>query len=277
MPFRLPDPVAVREGLADTPGARLCYWDTGGSGEVVVLSHPMSQGSRIWGHQQPALAKAGYRVVGYARRGFDRSERGTAENPGTAIGDFCHLLDALAIDTAHVIGAAAGGGVAMRLAAAHPERVNSLVLAGSIVAPAEPEWLEIYARLDIKAVRPHVSTAFIELGPSYRASNPEGTARFAALAAEAHHNNPVEQPSGLELTWSAMEATRVPVLLLAGEADLYAPPPLQRLLARHLPRHEIATIREAGHAPYWETPDAFNRLVLDFLRRHRLRHAGTTA
>jgi pimeloyl-ACP methyl ester carboxylesterase len=66
-----------------------------------------------------------------------------------------------------------------------------------------------------------------------------------------------------------MERTRVPVLLLTGEADLYAPPPLQRLMARHLPLHEIATIREVGHAPYWEAPEAFNGLVLDFLRRHR--------
>ena len=234
-----------------------------------MLSHPLSQGSAIWAHQQPVFAAAGYRVVGYSRRGFDRSERGTAEDPGTAIGDFCHLLDALAIDTAHVIGAAAGGGIAMRLAAAHSERVSSLVLAGSIVAPAEPDWLEMYTRLDIKAVKPHVSTAFIELGPSYRASNPEGTARFAALSAEAHRNHPVDQPSGLELNWKAMERTRVPVLLLTGEADLYAPPALQRLMAQHLPLHEIATIREVGHAPYWEAPEAFNGLVLDFLRRHR--------
>ena len=269
MVFRLPEQAAVREGLADTPGARLWYWDTGGSGEPVVLSHPLSQSSAIWAHQQPVFAAAGYRVVGYSRRGVERSARGTDEDPGTAIGDFCHLLDALAIDSAHVIGAAAGGGIAMRLAAAHPERVRSVVLAGSIVAPAEPDWLEMYARLSIKAVRPHVSTEFIELGPSYRASNPGGTAKFAALSAAAHHKQPVEQPSGLELTWRAMEGTRVPVLLLTGEADLYAPPPLQRLMAQHLPLSEVATIREVGHAPYWEAPDAFNGLVLDFLERHR--------
>src|SRR5262249_16129811 len=203
MGFRLPEQAAVREGLADTPGARLWYWDTGGSGEPVVLSHPLSQGSGIWAYQQPAFAAAGYRVVAYSRRGVDRSERGT-DDPGTAVGDFCHLLDALAIETAHVIGAAAAarprtpaaggrfgrGGGAGGLAAAHAERVRSLVLAGSIVAPAEPDWLEMYARLGIKAVRPHVSTAFIELGPSYRASNPEGTAKFAALSAAAHRAQP---------------------------------------------------------------------------------------
>jgi len=270
MSWQWPEQMPARHGLADTPDARLEYWDTGGDGDVIVLSHPMSQGSRIWCYQQPALAKAGYRVVGYARRGYDASELGPADNPGTEVGDFCHLLDALAIGRAHLIGAAAGGGVAMRFAAAHPKRVRSLVLAGSIVAPAEPDWRAMYARLTIAAVRPHVTTAFLELGPSYRANNPEGTAQFAKLAADAHRSDRPRQPSGLELTWAAMERTHVPVLLLTGEADLYAPPPLNRLLARHLPNHELATLREVGHAPYWEAPDAFNALVLGFIARLRL-------
>jgi pimeloyl-ACP methyl ester carboxylesterase len=40
------------------------------------------------------------------------------------------------------------------------------------------------------------------------------------------------------------------------------------MIAAHLPRQETATLREVGHAPYWEAPAEFNRLVLDFLRRH---------
>ncbi|HET9522659.1 MAG TPA: alpha/beta hydrolase [Terrimicrobiaceae bacterium] len=32
--------------------------------------------------------------------------------------------------------------------------------------------------------------------------------------------------------------------------------------------HELLTLREAGHAPYWEAPGEFNRVVLDFLRRN---------
>ncbi len=263
----LPEQVPMREGLADTPGARLSYWDTGGTGEVVVLSHPASQCSAIWAYQQPVLARAGYRVVAYSRRGFSRSEAGSPADPGTEVGDMANLFDALGVDAAHVIGAAAGGGVAMRFTVAHPKRVKSLVLAGSIVGPSEPDWQALYARLGIAAVKAHVSTAFIELGPSYRAANPEGTARFSRLSAEAHRNKPGGQPSGVDLKFVSMQATRVPVLLVTGEADLYAPPPLQYLLAAHLPTHTFATLRAVGHAPYWETPDEFNALVLDFLAR----------
>jgi pimeloyl-ACP methyl ester carboxylesterase len=58
------------------------------------------------------------------------------------------------------------------------------------------------------------------------------------------------------------------VLVLTGEADLYAPPPLMRLIAAHLSRCEMVTLREVGHAAYWEAPQDFNHRVLDFLRRH---------
>jgi pimeloyl-ACP methyl ester carboxylesterase len=53
--------------------------------------------------------------------------------------------------------------------------------------------------------------------------------------------------------------------MLAGEADLLSPPALMRLLAAHLPHSRFVTIPEAGHAAFWEQPELWNRLVLDFL------------
>lgn len=257
----------MQEAYVEIPGARICYSDTRGAGECVVLSHPASQSSLAWEHQLPALTAAGYRVMAYSRRGFYRSVATNTQDRGTEVGDFVAVLDALGIDRAHIVGAAAGGGVAMRLAASHPGRLRSLVLAGSIVAPDEPDWRQLYDGLGIAAVKNHVSTAFIELGPSYRASNREGTRRFAELSVLARPDGEVRQPSGVELKWSAMEKTRIPTLLVTGEADLYAPPPLQRMIASHLPVHEVKTLREVGHAPYWETPAAFNAILLDFLGR----------
>jgi pimeloyl-ACP methyl ester carboxylesterase len=263
----IPEQAPATEGFATVPGARLWYWDTGGDGEPLVLCHPASQSSQIWLYQQPVFAKAGYRVIAYSRRGVCRSERGA--DAGTLVGDLAALLDHLGVRRAHVLGAAAGGITAMGFAVAHPERVISLVLAGTIVSPDEEEWRTLYARLGLAAVRKVVSTDFLELGPSYRALKPEGVARFADLEHAAKANGVMQQPLGVKVDWAAMRRVQSPVLLLTGEADLYAPPPLQNMIAPHLPRHELATLREVGHAPYWEAPDEFNRLVLDFLRRHR--------
>ena len=267
MEIPMPEPVAAAEGYAATPGARLWYWDTGSDGPAIVLCHPASQSSQIWGYQQPVFAKSGYRVIAYCRRGVYRSERGPTDTPGTTVGDLLALMDHLRIERAHILGAAAGGITALAFAVAHAARVQSLVLAGTIFSAAEDEWRTVYARLGLAAVRPVVSTEFLELGPTYRALNPHGVARFAALEHQAKAGGTVAQPSGVEVTWRALSQTRVPTLLVTGEADLYAPPPLQALIARHLPSHELATLREVGHAAYWEAPDAFNALVLDFLAR----------
>jgi len=55
---------------------------------------------------------------------------------------------------------------------------------------------------------------------------------------------------------------------IAGGADLLSPPALMRLLSEHIPNSKFALIPEAGHAAFWEQPEAWNSLVLEFLGRH---------
>lgn len=257
------------EGYADLPYARLWYWDTGGNGEPVVLLHPASQSCQIWECQRDAFVDAGYRVIAYSRRGYYKSESGSAKEPGSSVGDLLALLDWLSIERVNLIGAAAGALTALGFAVAEPDRVRSLVLAGTIFAPDEDDWRAFYKRLGIAEVRGRVSTEFIEIGPSFRATQPDSVARFAALSQQALANNPLNQPLGAKVTWRAIEQLTIPVLLLTGEADLFAPPPLQQMVASHLQRHQMQTLRKVGHAPYWEAPDAFNAHVLTFLQSMR--------
>lgn len=271
----IPTQRPAREGYATVDGVRLWYWDTGGAGEPLILCHPGSQSSQIWLYQQPVFAAAGFRVIAYSRRGHYMSDRGPDGDRGTLVGDLAGLLDALQITKAHVLGAAAGGIAAMGFAIAHADRVMSLILAGTIVSPEEEEWRVLYRRLGLASVRQAVPTEFLELGPSYRSLNPEGVARFVELEHASNSGRPVRQPVGALVNWAQMQRLQVPVLLLTGEADLYAPPPLQRLIASHLPKHEMLTLREVGHAPYWEAPGEFNGAVLDFLRRNSAHAPGS--
>lgn len=180
--------------------------------------------------------------------------------------DLANLLEALGLEAAHLLGAAAGGITAAGFAVDHPERTLSLILAGSIVAPDEPDWREVYDRLAIRDLEFVVPVEILELGPAFRARNPEGTAEFARLSkATTACSEPVAQPLGAHVTWSAFARMPVPTLLVTGEADLYAPPPLHELVAHYIPNHRVATLPAVGHAPYWEAPEAFNRIVLDFL------------
>ncbi len=256
----------MKEGFADIAGARLWYWDTGGDGPALVLCHPASQGALIWEHQRQAFAEAGYRVISYSRRGHQPSDHGPADRPGTTVDDLDHLLSALGIETAHLLGAAAGGITALSFTCRFPDKVDTLVLVGTIFAPDEEEWRAMHARLAVGSLRGVASTEFLELGPSYRASNPQGVARFAALSEQAlSGKGHITQPTGGAVTWATLEALHLPVLLLTGEADLYSPPPMQEMVSRHLSRVTLVTLPAIGHAPYWEAPDSFNAAVLTFL------------
>ncbi len=267
LPFlAIPQQVHAEEGYVDLGDVRLWHWDTGGSGDVVLLCHPASQSCRIWLYQQPVLAAAGYRVIAYSRRGVYRSQPGPRDRPGTAVDDMARLLDHLDVERAHLVGAAAGGISALGFAVAHEQRAASLTLVGTIFSPDEDEWRQMYANLGLAAVRGVVSTEFLELGPSYRATNPEGTRRFLELEHQAKAGGPaIQQPVGARVNWANLAVMRVPTLLVTGEADLYAPPPLQALVARRMALQKSHTLRQVGHAPYWEVPDVFNRLLLEFL------------
>ena len=66
------------------------------------------------------------------------------------------------------------------------------------------------------------------------------------------------------ITWAKVETIKVPTLLMTGDSDLWTPPSILRLQASHLKHAEVRVIREAGHAPSWEQPEAFNAALLDF-------------
>ena len=50
--------------------------------------------------------------------------------------------------------------------------------------------------------------------------------------------------------------------------DLYAAPPRMRAMASRIPDCRFALMPEAGHAAFWEQPEQWNELVLDFIQEH---------
>ena len=263
-----PPQAPVQEGMAEVGGARLWYWDTGGSGDAIVLLHPATGSGAVWGYQQPVFAAAGYRVIGYSRRGHYKSESGPHDRPGTASGDANALADFLELDRFHLLGTAAGGFAAADYAVSYPDRLLSLILASTQGGAQDPAFRETIA-----CVAPpefiRMPASFRELGPSYRAAYRDGVALWEALEHQSLSGPRIRQPTANQLSWERIETIRVPTLMFTGDADLYMPPAMMHEYARHIRNCETAVIAGAGHSAYWEQPDAFNRLVLDFIGRHR--------
>src|SRR5438876_4377168 len=174
-------PAPARETYADLPGVRIWYRDTGGTGVPVVLLHATTGSSRVWEYQFPVFTENGFRVIAYDRRGFGRSVIDPAgAQPGTGADDLQSLMNHLGIDRFHLIGTAGGGFVALDYALSFPERLRSLVVASSIGGMQDQDYLDLGRRLrppQFDALPPELR----ELGPSYRAANPEGTRRWIDL------------------------------------------------------------------------------------------------
>jgi pimeloyl-ACP methyl ester carboxylesterase len=253
----------------DLPGVHLWYTDTGGSGVPVVFMHAASGTSDSWVHQVPAFGERGYRCVAYDRRGWGRSQPdSTGEQPGRGSDDLRALVDHLAMDKFHLVATAAGAAVAMDYALSYPENLRSLAIADCTGGlSTDPE----YAQLRKLARPPEFEALPIvlrEVGPSYRATNPEGTRRWMEIAEASNHESAARQRPRNEITLDLVATLKVPVLALVGAADMSTPPALMRMLVSRIPNCEYHTVLDAGHAAFWEEPETWNRLVLDFIERH---------
>jgi pimeloyl-ACP methyl ester carboxylesterase len=263
----VPPQAPAREGLAAIADTHLWYWDTGGEGQPVVLLHPASGSGLIWGYQQPALVKAGYRVIAYSRRSYFNSDALAKDRPGIGSADLHGLIEFLGLTKFHLLGSAAGGTVAVDYALSHPDRLLSLTLADNAAGIRDGEVAKAVVSIRTKGFD-DMPVEFRELGPSYRAANPEGARIWTELAHKALTAKDFRQGVANEITTARIEAMKVPTLLITGDADLVNPPSILRMVARHIAGSEMLIAPEAGHSTYWEQPDMFNGALLGFLAKH---------
>jgi pimeloyl-ACP methyl ester carboxylesterase len=267
-PVALPPQAPAREGVAALPGARLWFWDTGGNGEAIVLMHPASGSALIWGYQQPVFAKAGYRVIAYSRRGYYNSDAGDRASPGIGSEDLDHLADHLGLGKFHLVASAAGGSIAADYAFSHPDRLLSLTVSSNQFGLAEGEIPAAGARIRPR-IWDEIPVEYRELGPSYRAINPDGFKLWVELERKSGgFADTVRQRLAHRITEAMLGELKVPTLVIAGAADLATPPSIARMIAARIPGSELVIAPESGHSVYWEEPELFNRAVLAFIAKH---------
>jgi pimeloyl-ACP methyl ester carboxylesterase len=266
VPVPIPKQVPAREGMAELPGTHLGYWDTGGAGEPVVFLHPASGSALVWLYQQPVFAKAGCRVVAYSRRNYHNSDLAPEDNPGTGSEDLHHLIEFLGLEKFHAVSSAAGGSVAADYALSHPERLLSLTVSSNNLAATTGYIAETAAKIRFKEWD-DLPRWFRELGPSYRAANPEGVEKWIELNHKSETGKGARQRLANVVTPEKLRTLKVRTLLMTGAADMFTPPSITRMIARHVPNNVVVIVAECGHSPYWEQPEFFNRTVLGFIGR----------
>ena len=110
-----------------------------GSGTPVLMIHGSGPGVSAWANWRQAIpALAGSRrVIAPDMVGFGYTDRpaGIEYSMDTWVRQGLDLLDALGLERVHLVGNSFGGALAMALAIRAPERVQRLVLMGSVGVP----------------------------------------------------------------------------------------------------------------------------------------------
>ena len=259
-----------RFGVADlATGVRLRYAATGpAGGEPVLFLHGITDS---WLSFAPVLPRLPGSVLALApsQRGHGDSERPPGGYTVDAFAaDAVAFLDAMGVGRATVVGHSMGSAVARRMAAAYPERVARLVLAGAFVAVRSAGTLAL--RAEMEALADPVPEAFARDFQASTIHRPVPAAFLDAVVAES-----VKVPAsvwraaldGLLADDGAADLGRVaaPALLLWGDRDDVFPREEQDRLRALLPGAVWQVYAETGHALHWEEPARFVADLLAFL------------
>lgn len=231
----------------------------------------------MWAPLVPPLS-AGHRVIAPDLRGW-----GESPLPGVEYADaddLAHLLDALGIEQAHVVGASFGGRVALELATRHPDRVVSLALLCSAyrgLEETDPAVIEFDAREeallasgDVEgAVALNVDTwAGPEASDAARAELARMQRRAFDVQLAADELDPPPQPERVEVDPTVVTA---PATVVSGSHDLAHFRDVAALLAREIPGARLVELDWAGHLPAMERPAETAALILRHLENGPVR------
>jgi pimeloyl-ACP methyl ester carboxylesterase len=262
--------VKHESGFAEVNGARL-YYEAMGKGPAVVLVHGGLVDSRLWDGQMKPLSKH-FRVVRYDIRGYGRSAAPTGEYYPHE--DLRALLDYLKIDKATLVGLSLGGIVSADFALEYPARVERLVLAGAGLRGAKLPPDEKAANARRVAASEGMKRYFEE----FLKSDMLAGVRDRPAAREAMRNMMVENykadayiRAGLPQSPEPPTAQRLgqikaPTLVVVGSLDAKNAQDVADMLSTGIPNARKVVIDGASHHPPVETPEEFNRVLLDYLR-----------
>jgi pimeloyl-ACP methyl ester carboxylesterase len=262
--------VIAREGC-DLAGER---WP--GGAPLVVLLHEGVSDRRGWRQLAGRLAPQ-VTVVAYDRRGYGESAVSTA--PFTHVGDLLAVLDREQAGRAWLVGASAGGGLALDTALLAPDRVAGLVLLGTAVSGApepelDPDTQRFEPLLDaaigagnLEEVNRLETWLWLD-GPSAPEGRVGGEARVLALDMNAiilrNAAREGEGDSDVD-AWHRLGEVTVPVAVACGELDVPFLVARSHEIADRLPSASYHELPGMAHQPYLEDPGQVADLVLSAL------------
>jgi pimeloyl-ACP methyl ester carboxylesterase len=277
--FRLPDgrDPLMRVHDVDLRGLEVSTLTLAGDGPDVLLIHGLGAAKSSFFDCAALLAEAGYRVHALDLPGFGGSSKpATAPYTATWFADAVGgVMDALEIESAHVVGNSMGGRVALELGLRRPERVRSIAALCPAVAFVRRDFHPLVRLLrpelgllphklrrgmverrlwsmfcDPDALDPSVADVVVD---EFQRIYGSAGARVAFYAAA--RNIYLDRPFGRDGFYPRLAALEPPALFVWGTHDRLIPPGFGTHVAAALPDAEQIVLDRCGHVPQVERPE----------------------
>ncbi|MED5338260.1 MAG: alpha/beta hydrolase [Pseudomonadota bacterium] len=263
-------------------GVRL-YVEQSGEGTPIIFVHEFAGDHRSWEPQVRYFSRR-YRCVTYSARGYDPSDVPSnveAYSQDRARDDIRAVMDALDIETAHVVGLSMGGFATLHFGLHYPERALSLVVAGCGYGAEPDARAQFKSEAETMADRilaegmAAVGAGYAE-GPTrvqFQNKDLRGWTEFRDQLCEhstegsslTMRGYQARRPSLYDLG-EAMTGLTVPTLIVNGDED---EPCLEVgfFMKRQIPAAGLLIMPKTGHTMNLEEPAAFNTSLDEFFHQ----------
>lgn len=269
-------------------GSRRIFVSELGEGFPVLMLHgggPGASGVSNYSKNIEELAKT-FRVIVPDMQGYGQSSKGVDSNDpfGDLASAMLGLLDALQIETAHIIGNSLGGATALRMALDHPESVTSLVLMGpgginitrELPTPGLKKLLKYY-----KGSGPSREKLndFIQNHLVYDASEVSESVLEQRYQSSIDPEVVASPPLGMSLKGilssdftrdPRLSVCNTPCLVLWGADDNVNRPSGAKALQKYMPNCDVYLFSKTGHWVQWERADEFNAVSTAFMLNNQV-------
>jgi 3-oxoadipate enol-lactonase len=244
----------------------------GGDAPALLLIMGMSGTALHWGDPFLEELRRDFDVIAFDHRGVGASTRiGGEITIADMAADAAALLDALEIESAHVLGISMGGMVAQELALASPERVRTLTLGctycgGPGSELSAPEVLQRLSEAMMSGDRERaIRTGWeVNVSPSF-AADEAAWQRFRAIGEERAVAVPVVlaqlRACAAHDTHDRLGQLGMPTLVIHGTLDEILPVGNGRTIASLIESSHLEILDDIGHLFFWELPERSAELL----------------